>query len=230
MSEEEIRMTCSEFEEVINDLDRAGMPEGALREKALAHAESCGPCARLLTETESLDFGFQALAAQDADRRAPSHVEAALLQAFRQEKQVSARPRMWWQLAALATAAVVLLALGFSLREHWATSLNSPINNAALTPASVGAGQTGSDATPSLSVDAAAPEYEAGFVALPYADDAGTMEGAAVVRVALSRSALASLGVPVEDATDTSEIPADLIVSVDGTPQAIRLVSQVTSN
>jgi hypothetical protein len=56
------------------------------------------------------------------------------------------------------------------------------------------------------------------------------MEGAAVVRVALSRSALASLGVPVADATDTSEIPADLIVSVDGTPQAIRLVSQTTEN
>ena len=68
------------------------MPEGALREQALAHAESCGPCARLLTETESLDFALHAISVQECDRRAPSHVEAALLQAFRQEKQVSMRP------------------------------------------------------------------------------------------------------------------------------------------
>ena len=118
MSEEAIRMTCKEFDEILNDLDRAGMPEGALREQALAHAESCDPCARLLTETESLDFALHAISIQECDRRAPSHVEAALLQAFRQEKQASTQPRMWWRLAALATAAVVLLALSFSLRDH----------------------------------------------------------------------------------------------------------------
>jgi len=68
MSEEIIRMNCSEFGEILNDLDRAGMPEGALRESALAHAESCSPCARLLTETESLDFALQALAEQESER------------------------------------------------------------------------------------------------------------------------------------------------------------------
>src|SRR5579863_7172667 len=151
MSEEEIRMKCSEFEELINDLDRAGMPEGALREQALAHAETCGPCARLLTESESLDFGLQALAAADAERHAPSYVEAALLQAFRQEKQTLMRPRMWWQLAALATAAIVLLALGFSLRQHLQTGLTSPNKNAALNPASA---QPGTDMTASLSGEA----------------------------------------------------------------------------
>ena len=213
-----MRMNCSQFEEILNDLDRAGMPEGALRESALAHAESCGPCARLLTETESLDFALQALAEHESDRHAPPHVEAALLRAFRQEKQASVRPKIWWQYAALATAAAVLLTLGISLRQHLGIGLNSPAANVAVTPSET------------ATADANASEYAAGFVALPYADDAANTEGDAVVRVALSRSALASLGVPVADATDTNEIPADLIVSLDGTPQAIRLVSEVTEN
>jgi hypothetical protein len=227
MSEEIIRMTCSQFEEILNDLDRAGMPEGALRESALAHAESCSPCARLLTETESLDFGLQAIGAQEADRHAPAHVEAALLRAFRQEKQASSPPKVRWQFAVLATAATLLLALGISMRGHWGIGSGSPTANVTHPDTSQ---QTEAATVPAVSADAALSEYGTGFVALPYADDAANMEGAAVVRVALSRSALASLGVPVADATDTNEIPADLIVSVDGTPQAIRLVSQTTEN
>ena len=230
MSDEAIRMRCKEFEEILNDLDRAGMPEGALREQALAHAESCSPCARLLTETESLGSALRAISAEDSDRRAPAHVEAALLQAFRQEKQASPHRRIWWQMAALATAAVVLLALGFSLRDHLWTGANSPVANVTSTSSSGQPVQTGVGSPSVLSADAVAPEFGTGFVALPYADDAGSMEGAAVVRVALSRSALATLGVPVADATDTNEVPADLIVSVDGTPQAIRLVSEATTN
>lgn len=225
MSEEAIRMNCSQFEEILHDLDRAGMPDGALRESAFAHAESCSSCARLLTEAESLNFGLQALAEQEADRHAPARVEATLLRTFRAEKQALLRPRVRWELAALATAAVLLLALGFSLRNHWSTSTNSSAANVATTGGSGQLKAAGPDAT-----DAVASQYGTGFVALPYADDAPNMDGATMVRVALSPSALATLGVPVDDATDTNEIPADLIVSVDGTPQAIRLISQVTTN
>jgi hypothetical protein len=230
MSEEAIRMTCKEFDEILNDLDRAGMPEGALREQALAHAESCGPCARLLTETESLDFALHAISIQECDRHAPSHLEAALLQAFRQEKQASKQPRMSWRIAALATAAVVLLALSFSLRDHqWTNTNSSGANGASTSPTGLPM-EGGAGVATVLSADASEPEFGTGFVALPYADDAASLEGASEVRVALSRSALASLGVPVADTTDTSEIPADMIISVDGTPQAIRLVSEVTTN
>ena len=230
MSEDVFRMTCNEFGEILNDLDRAGMPEGALREQALAHAESCGPCGRLLTETESLDFALQAIATQECDRRAPSHVEVTLLEAFRREKQVSMRPRMWWRLAALATAAAVLLALSFSLRDHRWTNTNSSGANAASTSPPGESPVSGVGTATVLSAEASEPKFGTGFVALPYADEAANLEGAAEVRVALSPSALASLGVPVADATDTNEIPADMIVSVDGTPQAIRLVSEVTTN
>ncbi|MFZ3201561.1 MAG: hypothetical protein WA175_10475, partial [Candidatus Acidiferrales bacterium] len=73
-------------------------------------------------------------------------------------------------------------------------------------------------------------EYATAFVSLPYADDSAMADGGTVVRVVLSRSALASLGVPVADAGNTNPIPADIVVSEDGTPQAIRLVSQASVN
>ena len=69
-------------------------------------------------------------------------------------------------------------------------------------------------------------EYATAFVPLPYADDPTAVDGGTVVRVILSRPALASLGLPVADMGATDQIPADLVLSEDGSPQAIRLVSQ----
>jgi hypothetical protein len=67
-----------------------------------------------------------------------------------------------------------------------------------------------------------------GFVSLPYAADPATLEDGAVVRVVLSRSALASLGLPVADVGASEQVPADIVLSEDGAPQAIRLVSQAS--
>ena len=47
-----------------------------------------------------------------------------------------------------------------------------------------------------------------------------------MVRVILSRSALASLGMPLSGVENREQIPADLVVSADGTPEAIRFVAQ----
>ena len=68
-------------------------------------------------------------------------------------------------------------------------------------------------------------EY-ASFQPLPYADDPSTLEDGAVVRVEMPRAALASFGLPVAAMESDDTVRADLIVSADGTPQAIRLVSQ----
>ena len=50
------------------------------------------------------------------------------------------------------------------------------------------------------------------------------------MRVTLPRSALASFGLPITESEGTDRVSADLIVSQDGTPQAIRLVSQENAN
>ena len=55
-------MKCAEFEEILHELDRPGTKGNELREEALIHAESCGNCGVLLTETESLDFALKRVA------------------------------------------------------------------------------------------------------------------------------------------------------------------------
>ena len=211
-------MQCIEFEEIVQDLDRPGTRGLALRERALAHAESCAHCAQLLTETESLDQALHAIATADGEQEAPAWVESALLREFRDVRAGAARSGLGRHVAALGIAAAVLLVAGVSLL-HFRPGVKRPIagpNNQASVPAA---------ATTGPAVQNAA-ENASDFIALPYADDPDGVEGGAVVRVQLSGTALASLGMPVSLTGSPATVWADLLVSDDGTPQAIRLLSQ----
>jgi hypothetical protein len=222
MKKESIRIDCPQFEEALPDLDRPGTQGSMLREVALAHAESCDRCARLLTESESLDFSLRSLAAHDATRTAPPRVEAALLQEFRSGKGIASRRRLQWQLSLLGAAALLAMALGISLHRGMIRFPGTAGNAGAIGQPSASSEAALNDiavSDPSGEIDDATA-----FTPLPYADDPTALEGGAVVRVVLSPAALASLGFPVTDVSDTSDIPADLVVSDDGTPQAIRLV------
>ena len=229
MNEKMKPIVCSEFEELVQDLDRPGMVIAEIREAALVHAELCSHCAQLLTENEALDFGLQALASQEARIQISPRVETTLLQTFRKEQFRATRERTWWRVAALSTAAALLLTCGVVLREHGvASTTGSPVAQNGIS-AGVQANEASDNDYPVIASNVGFDGAEdAGFVALPYADDSAVEEGA-VVRVSLSPSALASLGVPVVEASDTDEIPADLVVSADGTPQAIRLLAAATN-
>ena len=234
MNEEANRMDCAQFEELSHDLDRPGTQGMALRESALVHAESCSRCAQLMTQTESLNFSLQSLALREASARAPRRVETSLLEEFRRAKAGTSRRRTERRLASLGLAAAVLLALGLSLHK------GPTPNRTALPTIAIGA-------NPSFSTAVRAPEsapqsrqkesafgeqddaeYATPYVSLPYTGDPESLEGGAVVRVVLSRSALASLGLPVTDVGAPDRIPADIVLSEDGAPQAIRLVSRAT--
>ena len=237
MSEEVNFMDCAQFEEIVHDMERPGTEGFALRDSALAHAESCSDCARLMTDVESLDAGLREVARSEAGKQAPARVEIALMAEFRRQKTASSRRRVQRQIAALAVAAVVLLVLGFSL-HHWnAPNPNVvPVANVtgnALTPPAISplAAQSNSQQQDQESANQADDsEYATAFVPLPYADDPSAVDGGTVVRVILSRPALASLGVPITDPGATDRIPADLLLSEDGAPQAIRLVSQTRTD
>ncbi len=226
-------MDCNQFQKIVHDLDRPGTEGFVLRDSALAHAESCSHCAPLMTETESLDAGLRALGRREAGRQVSPRVESALIEEFQRRKAVSSRRRLQLQIAALSAAAVVLLVLGFSLHRRIepgsgaapvvkvaektsASPVVSPVVLAAESPQQnlELAGQPDDSA------------YAANFVALPYADDPSALDDGAVVRVEMPRAALASFGLPVAAMESDGTVRADLIVSADGTPQAIRLVSQ----
>jgi len=222
-------MDCGEFEEIVHDLDRPGTHGMALREKALAHAESCGRCAQLLTETESLDQALHAIATTEGKQQAPAWVESALVREFQWAKAGAAKSSAGRRVAALSIAAAVLLAAGVSL-HRFASGVGvkgagdgQSIQANVSAPATAGqSGQSGQTA--------GAAESASDFIALPYADDPDGVEGGTVVRVELSGPALASLGMPVSLAGSSGSISADLLVSDDGTPQAIRLVSQESAS
>jgi hypothetical protein len=238
-------MDCMQFREVLHELERPGTEGDALCERALAHAESCSDCAAQLTEMESLSFSLRQLAEESAEAQAPPRLETLLLQEFRREKSETASRGLPWQLAAFGIAAAVLLALGLSLhRQHLVTpagvnsgqgptqaSAQVPDNSAA-TKNSLAAPDSNTQAGTSSAQVAVSddPEYATAYMPLPYAYDPSELEGAAVVRVVLPRAALVSYGLPVEGMGVRDQVTADMVISQDGTPQAIRLVAQSNAN
>jgi hypothetical protein len=62
------------------------------------------------------------------------------------------------------------------------------------------------------------------YLPLTYLADATAMESGTVVRVELSRTALISLGVPVEPDRSDETLKADVVLGDDGVARAIRLV------
>jgi hypothetical protein len=244
MTEDRNYMKCAEFEEIVHELERPGTKGAELREGALIHAESCGRCAVLLTECESLDFALATIA-NEADRStASSRVETALLQEFRRTKGKSARRRMQWRMAVIGVAAALFLVLGFSLKRFYAPSRGfggASQANLAKSAADGSASEAppqetvqdsiqSKSKTPQIAAQASdeldETEVAQNFTPLPYADDPSMMEGGSVVRVILTRSALASFGMPLTGVENAERIPVDLVVSADGTPEAIRLVAQ----
>jgi hypothetical protein len=232
-------MNCAQFEDVVHELDRPGTRGAELREIALTHAETCGRCAVLLTESESLDFALVKLADETGRNVAPARVEAALLQEFRMAKAVHAKRRVRRQIASIGVAAALFLALGLSLRHRLAPPAagagSTTVEKASAAAANGFVAQNrqetqlqpdGFSKTGNETNSAEDAEFAEDFTPLPYADDPSMQEGGAVVRVILSRSALESFGVAVSDVGSSERIPADLVVSADGTPEAIRLVSQ----
>jgi hypothetical protein len=218
-------MNCHEFRSVISALAREeSSPDPALN-SALAHAESCRDCDALLREAEQLTTDLRRLAALSKTEAAPARVEVALLAAFRRRHTPALRARRasaWLAVPAAGLAAAALL-LGLLVRGPANDSQQSPAapataprqSNPAPGPRQIWAGYT----LEGESAEGAAAE----FIPLNAAFDPAWLEGGAIVRVVLSRPALQGLGVLVGAAGD-SEFVADMVVSADGTPEAIRLV------
>ena len=241
MRQGRVHMDCAQFKEVIREIDR---PSGDvhLSEEALIHAESCDSCAALLTETESLDFALRRIAEEASRSAAPVRLEASLLQEFKRTRASSASGQLQRRMAAFGVAASLLLAAGLALR-HRPTQIPAPARTIETAlQAGVGTSQRSEisaqniapNVEPAKTANAAVTrgpntsetKVAQDFTPLPYADDPSMIEGGAVVRVIMSRSALASFGVPLTGVESRERIPADLVVSADGTPEAIRLVAE----
>jgi hypothetical protein len=228
MSEKLNPVDCIEFGELLPDIDRPGTRGHELSEEIIAHAEICAPCSATMMEAEALNFDLRRLAESTEGTQAPARVEAALLNEFRRTKSIAARVKFQRELAALAIAALVLIALGIGFYRHQlkTTGGDSTTTAGITTQPQATADNSNTIAAQPAAGDADESEYASAFVPLPYADDPSETQGGAVVRVDLPRASLVSMGVPVAGLNANGHVVADLMLSEDGTPQAIRLVSQ----
>ncbi len=250
-------MDCAQFEELLHDLDRPGTQGFARREAALTHAESCSHCGILVMQSESLDEALRALAKRESGRHASPAVAAILMEEFQHRKFASLSRKVTRQIAAVGAAAAVLLAVGLWL--HFAHSQTPPIAinerptapnvTSAPSPAPAQLPASANSALPSALATAASPttapsspanvqrasleaesQTDAAFIRLPYSDGPDNLDNDAVVRVVLTPATLASFGLPVTGLGGGEPVQADLAVSQDGMPQAVRLVSGTSSN
>jgi hypothetical protein len=125
-------MNCRIFKRVVIPLAHHQLMDALTREQGLLHSEACGDCALRLNEERALTAGVRAAAAEIALQEAPAHLEATLLNAFREQQALKAKPadlsvmrlRPLWsgrQLRALAAGILLLISLVATvwLQQSW---------------------------------------------------------------------------------------------------------------
>ena len=208
-----------------------GLDPRTLRE-ALEHADGCASCDGLLDEAEALSGDLRSLAAFDGARHAPSRLEQSVMASFarsqaRTRHAMNVRVGVAASLigvAALATFTVILL-------RHPRPAGEPPQPPpASASPSRPNAAIVQSASADSDAADGALAAFEAqhgsagSFLPLTDTFDPASLDGDAVLRVALSRADLAGLGLSARP-DDSRPVLADMIVTSDGTPQAIRLLA-----
>jgi hypothetical protein len=128
-------MNCAESQSILLELARDQMMDASQRQSALAHAVSCGNCARLLEDARALTGGLRQVASVDAQEQAPARIEASLVAAFRDRHSASrlvpvnapAASRRWLYIAAgVAAAAVIALLISLIATQTRSAETTAP--------------------------------------------------------------------------------------------------------
>jgi hypothetical protein len=137
-------MNCKDYEKLLPRLARHQLLDAEVRKQASAHKEICARCARELTEEQILRAGVQAVVEELNREAAPAHLEAALLNAFRNQQATSAavfslpinisRRRPHWKRTAIAAGLFILFSLGVFFWQQARARSQQP-DDQATTPA-----------------------------------------------------------------------------------------------
>ena len=223
-------MTCAEFDTIVHDVARPDALDKPSAVIAKFHAQTCERCAARLAQAQVLVSALEAVAQNSADLGASARLEPVLVSAFREHRRSLERKQhrqrrtrlRWLEWSALAAAAAVLLAIGawnFSRPRVNGTKTNASV---VTTPANSNANGAAQQAAPVET--AIAEDSNSDFVPVPYGESLSADDPGLVVRVSLTRSALGSLGYPVDEVHAGDVVQADLLVGEDGLPRAVRLV------
>ena len=227
-------MNCKDFESMIHELVSRRVEDKTKQLEALEHAGHCLCCALRLDAETKLTESLQAFAGTLHAQRAPVRVEEELLQTFREGTARMAAPRRWlagklswrrlsWGLAFAATLAAVwtLIVLWPRLLPHSSAipprAVNSQPHSGAQAPLQA--------SIEPVALDESASEVTTDFISLGTCDDSQCMDDATLVRVTLPAEALLAFGLaPQNDFAPEGVVLADVALSSDGVPFAIRFV------
>jgi hypothetical protein len=225
-------MDCHLFRVLVDRIAREQVGGTGLKELALDHACQCAQCGIRLSEAQEVSASLSTLAGADAGEQAPARIEVILLSYVREQKR-SRRVRRRERWLAAAAAIVAAAAIGVWSRQHLLPARHNPPARVELAPPAKLRQADGIKpiAPPRVrsrmkaTIGQASSALESGFILLPYGQDAPSLSGAQIVRVAVTPAALASMGVPVPDPSVETYFEADVIVGDDGVARAIRLGS-----
>ncbi len=226
------RLSCEQFSEHVHALVRLELLDMDLRERAFAHARTCGNCSSQLVEAQSLAEASDVVRGSASQLETPLFVEAGLLLAFRDQHAKSRARKRATNFIAVAAAACLLVAglVGYAEWSRIASQKNQVTNGTrgsqtapnslAVTQSLSGNGVVLPEAKNDSANDA---DQLANFVPVPFADEATADDPGVIVRVQLTRAALGKLGYQVEQGKGKELVQADVLVGEDGWPRAVRL-------
>lgn len=209
-------MTCREFEKNLNDWRGE---EGPLARALEPHARQCADCRLKLELQAELVSSLARLARSTGQLEPPESVERQLRHAFRTRRSRPAGVgtvdvRSWRRWGAAAAGVLLLVTLGVQVGRI----MNRPAEVTGSSPAGLPTG--------------ASPEEEQGrvavgsdFIPIGGCFDPDCLRNSQLMRVRIPRSSLLQFGLPMNPELAESEVLADVLVSEDGSAQAIRFVN-----
>lgn len=230
-------MNCEEFERTIVMLDDSGDES-----EASAHAQICARCALLLKRERGMAIGLAALAADEAAINAPERLRSALRAAF-DERHAAGHSFRYWSLrfkvlCGMAAAAMLLLfsiTTALFLRERLPKTAVQPATNDRATqlipdtPEAKEVRRTGVANAVARSTSRRNRRHtlpvKDTFIPLTFVAKSEPTEFVQTLRVEISRSALLTLGVPVNVERGEGLIKAEIIIGEDGVARAVRIIN-----
>ena len=246
-------MTCAAAREAILDFARNLSVSEDVRRAVDEHLGVCANCAAEFERQRDLTAALSALAAEAETWKASRAIEERLREVFIARIPATPTPQLeskWtdrW-IYAVATAAVIALAVWLGSRPSTpaspesvaSTAASSPTSPAVSTPSVTEEKKPASSKTEGnvtaqrpVPVRAAAGRRAAPpkqvrsfeFVTLPGAAGLPDLESGSVVRIAVPVGALPEYGLDIVQGGSKTTVNADVLVGQDGLARAIRLVS-----
>lgn len=205
-------MNCRHFKKILIELARDGFSSTQNSEFARQHAASCSQCAKQLKQQQVLTLLLRSAAGTDIQDNQDPILPDVLRDAFASHHHGNSRKpplineRRLWTAAAL----VLIAAIAGSLSYH--------INQLAIK-------SSAAHVLPESAVEDQDLGNQIATEFIPLMEGETSLDRMQVVRVRLPRSALLQLGLPMNETREEESILADVLVSEDGLPYAIRFIN-----